>query len=209
MLEKTLESPLDSKEVQPVHPKGSQSWIFIGGTDAEAEAPILWPPDPKNWFLGKDPDPGKDWREEEKEMTEDEMIGWHHWLNGHEFEQALEGSEGQGNLLYYSPWGHRVRHHWLTGQQQQQLILPVHEIGYDSPSDEHCLIAGRKRAKAGKEWISFWLTNNSYLLLLMGNLFLLFGAPAMELILMTQGKPQPKIYKDHFSLEIINSKYLL
>ena len=86
VLEKTLESPLDSKEVQPVHPKGDQSWIFIARTDAEAGTPILWPPDAKNWLIWKDPDAGKDWRQEYKGMTEDEVIGWHHWLNGHEFE---------------------------------------------------------------------------------------------------------------------------
>ena len=88
VLEKTLESPLDCKEVKPVHPKGNQSWIFIGRTDAEAEAPILWPPDVKNRLIGKDPDTGKDWRWE-KGTTEDEMVGWHHRLNGHEFEQTL------------------------------------------------------------------------------------------------------------------------
>ena len=85
VLEKTLESPLDCKEIQPVYPKGNQSWVFIGRTDAEAEAPILWPPDEKNWLTGKDPDAGKDWRQEEKGKTEDEMVGWHPWLNGHEF----------------------------------------------------------------------------------------------------------------------------
>ena len=83
VLEKTLESPLDCKEVKPVHPKGHQSWIFIGRTDAEAETPILWPPDAKNWLIGKDPDAGKDRRWEEKGTTEDKMVGWHHWLNGH------------------------------------------------------------------------------------------------------------------------------
>ena len=86
VLEQTLESPLDSKEIKPVNPKGNQSWIFIGMTDTEAEAPILWPPDVKNWLSGKDPDAGKDWRQEEKGTTEDEMVGWHHRLNGHEFE---------------------------------------------------------------------------------------------------------------------------
>ena len=86
MLEKTLESPSDSKEIQLVHPKGNQSWIFIGRTDAEAETPILWPPDSKNWLIWKDPHAGKDWRLEEKGTTEDEMVGWHHELNGHEFE---------------------------------------------------------------------------------------------------------------------------
>ena len=86
VLEKTLESPLDCQEIQPVHPKGDQSWIFIERTDAEAETPILWPPDAKNWLIWKDPDAGKDQRQEEKGMTEDEIVGWHHWLNGHEFE---------------------------------------------------------------------------------------------------------------------------
>ena len=86
VLEKTLESPLDCKEIHPVHSKGNQSWIFIGRTDAEAEAPILWPPDAKSWLTGKDPDAGKDWRQEEKGTTEDEMVGWHHQLDGHEFE---------------------------------------------------------------------------------------------------------------------------
>ena len=103
VLEKTLESPLDSKEIKPVNPKGNQSWIFIGRTDAEA--PILWPPDAKNWLIGKDPDAGKDWRQGEKGMTEDEMFGCHHWLNGHEFEQALGDGGGQGSLSCCSPWG--------------------------------------------------------------------------------------------------------
>ena len=89
VLEKTLESPLDIKEIQPVHPKGYQSWLFIGRTDAKAETPILWPPDVKNWLIGKDPDSGKDWRQEEKGMTEDEMLGWHHRFSEHEFESTL------------------------------------------------------------------------------------------------------------------------
>jgi len=86
VLEKTLESPLDCREMQLVHPKGNQSWIFIGRTDVEAEIPILWPSDAKNWLIGKYPDAGKDWRREEKGTTEDEIVGWHHWPNGHEFE---------------------------------------------------------------------------------------------------------------------------
>ena len=105
VLEKTLESPLDCKEIQPVHPKGNQSWIFIGRTDAEAEAPILWPPDVKNWLIGKDPDAGNDWSWEEKGTAEDEMVGWHHRLDGHEFEQALGVGDGQGGLACCSPWG--------------------------------------------------------------------------------------------------------
>ena len=86
VLEKTLESPLDCKEIQPVHPKEDQSWVFIGRTDAETETPILWPPDAKSWLIGKDPDAGRDWGQEEKGTTEDEMAGWHHRLDGHEFE---------------------------------------------------------------------------------------------------------------------------
>ena len=86
VLEKTLESPLDCREIQLVHPKGDQIWVFIGGTDAEAETPVLWPPHAKSWLIGKDPDAGKDWGQGEKGTTEDEMAGWHHWLDGHEFE---------------------------------------------------------------------------------------------------------------------------
>ena len=118
-VEKTLESPLDCKEIKPVNPKGNQSWIFIESTDAEAETPILWSTDVKNWLFGKDPDAGKNWRQEEKETTEDEMIGWHHWLNGHEFEQAPGVGEEQGSLACCSPQGHSVRHDWATVQQQQ------------------------------------------------------------------------------------------
>ena len=107
VLEKTLESPLDSKEIKSVNLKGNQSWIFIARIDAEVEAPILWPPDVKSWFIGKDPEAGKDWGQEETGATEDEMIGWHHRLNGHEFEQTLGNSEGQGSLACHSPWGHK------------------------------------------------------------------------------------------------------
>ena len=108
VLEKTLGSPLDCKEIQPVHPKGDQSWVFTGRTDAEAETPILWPPDAKNWLIEKDLDAGTDWRrEEEKGTIEDEMVGWHHRLNGHEFKQALGVGDGQGSLACCSPWGHK------------------------------------------------------------------------------------------------------
>ena len=106
VLEKTLERPLDCKEFQPVSPKGNGSWIFIGRTDAEAEAPIVWLPDTKIRLIGKDPGDGKGWRQE-KGTTEDKMVGWYHWLNGHEFEQALENGEGQGSLAYCSPWGRK------------------------------------------------------------------------------------------------------
>ena len=97
-LKKTLESPLGCKEIHTVHPKGDQSWVFIGRTDVEAETPILWPPDAKSWFTGKDPDAGKDWGQEEKGTTEDEMVGWHRWLNGHGFGWTLGVVDGQGDL---------------------------------------------------------------------------------------------------------------
>ena len=104
VLEKTLESALDSKGSQPVHPKGNQSSIFIGRIDAEAETPVLWIPDAKNWLIWKHSDAGKDWRQEEKGMTEDEMVRWHHWLDEHEFEWALRVGDGQGSLACFSPW---------------------------------------------------------------------------------------------------------
>ena len=116
VLKKTLESPLDCKEIKPVHPKGNQSWILIGRTDTKAEAPILWPPDVKGRLIGKDPDILKDWGQEKKGETEDEMIEWDHRLNGHEFEQALGGGEGQESLACCSSWGHRVRHNLATEQ---------------------------------------------------------------------------------------------
>ena len=106
VLEKTLESPLDCKVIQPVHPKGDQSWVFIGRTDAEAETPVLWPPHVKNWLIGKDPDVGKDWGQEEKGMTEDEMVRWHHWLSGYGFGWTLAVGDVQGGLACCGSWGH-------------------------------------------------------------------------------------------------------
>ena len=104
LLEKTLGSPLHCKEIRPVNPKGNQSWIFIGRTNAEAETPILWPHDRKNWLIWKDSDAGKYWRQEKKDTTEDEIVRWHHWLNGHEFEQAPGVSDGQGSLPCCNTW---------------------------------------------------------------------------------------------------------
>ena len=124
VLEKILESPLRSKEIKWIHPKRNECWIFIGRTDAEAEAPILWPPDVKSWLIGKDPDVGKDWRQEQKWTTEDEMVGWHHRLNGHKFKQALGDGEGQGSLVCFSPWDHKEseRTEWLNNNSQ---LVPV------------------------------------------------------------------------------------
>ena len=107
VLEKTLVNPLDCKEIQPVHPKGNQSWMFIGRTDAEAKTPVLWPSNAKSWLIWKDPDAGKDWGQEEKGTTEDETVGWHHRLDGHEFEQALGDGDGQRSLVCCSPWGQK------------------------------------------------------------------------------------------------------
>ena len=107
VLEKTLESPLDCKEIHPVHPKGDQSWVFSGRTDVEAEIPIPWPPDAKSWLIGKDPVAGKDWGQEEKGTTEDEMVGWHHQHNGHGFEWTPGVGDGQGGLAYCDSWGHK------------------------------------------------------------------------------------------------------
>ena len=107
VLEKTLESPLDCKEIQPVHPKRDQSWVFIGRTYAEAETPILWPPHAKSWLIGKDPDAGRDWGQEEKGTTEDEMAGWYHRLNGHEFGWTPGVGDGQGGLACCNSWGHK------------------------------------------------------------------------------------------------------
>ena len=107
VLEKTLERPLDCKEIQPVHSEGDQPWDFFGGNDAKAETPVLWPPHAKSWLIGKDSDAGRDWGQEEKGTTEDEMVRWHHWLDRHEFEQAPEVGDGQGSLACCSPWGRK------------------------------------------------------------------------------------------------------
>ena len=127
VLEKTLESSLNCKEIQPVYPKGNQSWISIGRTDSEAETPVFWLPDAKNWLTRQDPDVGKDWRREEKGRIEDEMVGWHHCLDGHEFEKALGVGDGQGSLACCSPLGHKESDmtewlNWLT-YKYEYLIM--------------------------------------------------------------------------------------
>ena len=123
VLEKTLESPLDCQEIQPVHPKGDQSWVFFGRNDAKTEAPVLWPPHVKSWLIGKDPKAGKDWGQEEKRMTDDEIVGWHH--HGHEFELTLGCSEGQGSLACCNPWNCknlRWFSNWPTTKMLQQYV---------------------------------------------------------------------------------------
>ena len=125
MLVKTLESPLDNQEIKPVTPKVNQPWIFIGRT--EAEAPILWLSDGKSQLIGKDPDAGKHWGQKVKKATEDEMVGWHHRLNGHESEQTRGDSEGQGSLVCCSPWGHKELDttEWLNNKQLRALYSAV------------------------------------------------------------------------------------
>ena len=135
VLEKTLESPLNSKEIKQANPKGNQPWIVIGRTDVKAEAPVIWPPNAKSWHIWKDPDAGKDWGQEEKGMTEDEMVGWH-WLSGHEFERTLGDGEGQGGLACCSPWGPsesdttedwatRVAEQWDTASPGAVVLFPA------------------------------------------------------------------------------------
>ena len=119
VLEKTLASPLDCKDIKPVNPKGNQPSMFIGRTDAEAGAPILWQPDAKSWHIGKDPDAGRNWGQEEKGVTEDEMVGWHHWLSGHEFEQTPRDNEGKPDMLL-SKWGRKVGRDWVTEQPKNK-----------------------------------------------------------------------------------------
>ena len=135
VLEKTLESPLDCKEIQPVHSKGDQSWVFFGGNDAKAEALVLWPPHVNSWLIGKDSDAGRDWGQEEKGTTEDEMAGWHHWLNGHEFGWTPGVGDGQGGLGCCNSWGRREsdmteRLNWTeTVRRHDPYFAPVHS-GY-------------------------------------------------------------------------------
>ena len=147
MLEKTLESPLDCKKIQPVHPKGDQSWVFIGRTDAEAETPILWPPHAKSWLIGKDPDAGRDWGQEEKGMTEDEMAGWHHWLNGRslsELRELVMASEAWRAVIH----GVAKSQTWLSGWTELNSsawdpflyihwLMPLVGISYSALDGKH------------------------------------------------------------------------
>ena len=168
VLEKTLESPLDYKEIKLVNPKGNQPWIFIGRTDAETA--ILWPPDAKSQRMGKDPDAGKDWRREEKGMTEDEMVRWHHRLNRHEFEQTPGDGEGQESLVCCSPWGLRVGHDLVIEQQQQQLsawaaITNYHWLGGLKNRNlfPHSSRGQKPKIKALAGLISLWHEDDCFL----------------------------------------------
>ena len=154
VLKKTFESHLNCKEIKPVNPKRNQSWIFIGKTDAVAETPVVWPPDAKNWLIGKYPDAAKDWRWEEKGMTEDEMVGWHHWLNGHEFDQALEawraavhgGAKSQTGLSNWSDWLNSLREGFPGSSLVKNLPMLesqetwVRSLSWEDPLEEEMAI---------------------------------------------------------------------
>ena len=141
-LENTLESPLDCKEIQPVHSKGDQSWVFIGRTDAKAETPVLWPPHAKSWLIGKDSDAGRDWGQEQKGMTEDEMAGWHHWLDG--CESLNSGSwwwTGRSGVLRFIGW-QRVGHDWVTELNWTELRhLELTKVNWNRKK-ENCYMLG-------------------------------------------------------------------
>ena len=151
VVSKTLESPLDCKEIQPVHPKGNQSWIFTRRIDAESETLIFWLPDAKNWLIWKDPDAGKDWRQEEKGMTEDEIVGWHHWLDGHEFELAPGVGDGQGGLVSCNPWGRKESDmtEWLNWNELFYLVswvnvspTPNSQVEFLTPGSDSVTLFG-------------------------------------------------------------------
>ena len=141
VLEKTLETPLDCKEIQPVHPKGDQSWVFIGWTNAEAETLILWPPHAKSWLIGKDPDAGRDWGQEEKGMIEDEKAEWHHWLNGHEFRWTPGVGDGQGSLACCGSRGRRESDmtERLNWELLHCLVIRTITVFEDEQKSQECL----------------------------------------------------------------------
>ena len=138
-LEKTLESPLDCKEIQPVHPKGDQSWVFFGRNDAEAETPVVWPPHAKSWLMGKDSDAGRDWGQEEKGTTEDEMAGWNHWLDGRESEWTPGVGDGQGGLACCDSWAHKESNttEWLNWTELNELPTNISNASWNATSFHH------------------------------------------------------------------------
>ena len=140
VLEKTLEGPLDCKEIQPVHTEGDQPWDFFGRNDAEAETPVLWPPHVKSWLIGKDSDAGRDWGQEEKGTTENEMAGWHHWLDGRESEWTLGVGDGQGSLGCCASWARRVGHDWAPELNWMNVSMLLSPYLPAFPSPFKCLL---------------------------------------------------------------------
>ena len=159
VLEKTLESPLDCKEIQPVHLKGDQSWMFIGRMDAKAEVPILWLPDEKSWLIGKDPDAGKDWGQEEKGTAEDEVVGWHHWLSGHELQQTLGDDEGKGSMVCWGPWGCKESDttEWLNNNKSMENCRSPYSLGAALMSKLKCSYWD----SSAFSLILLWMKNNA------------------------------------------------
>ena len=148
MLEKTLQSPLDCKEIQPVHSKEDQPWVFFGRTDAKAETPVLWPPHEKSWLIGKDPDAGRDWGQEEKGMTEDEMAGWHHRLDGRDFEWTPGVGDGQGGLACCDSWGHKE---WDTTERLNWFWSSI--VSYSNKEDCDVKGTGKKLKSMRMIWL--------------------------------------------------------
>ena len=160
VLEKTLESPFNCKEIKPVHPKGNQPWIFTGRSDAKAETPVLWPPEVKNWLIGKDPDAGRDWGQEEKGTTEDEIVGWHHQLNEHEFEQASGVGEGKGSLAFCSPWGHEGSNmteqlNWYMAKKQFSLLMNMNSKFISNISANQMYHTQKSLMPGMQRWFNF------------------------------------------------------
>ena len=152
VLEKTLESPLDCKDIQPVHSKGDQSWVFFGGTDAKAETPVLWPPHAKSWLIGKDSDAGRDWGQEEKETIEDEMAGWHRRLYGRESEWTPGVGDGQGGMLQFMG-SQRIRHDWATELNWTELMTYGHLLDHRKS----------KRVPGKHLFLLYWLCQSLWL----------------------------------------------
>ena len=144
VLEKTLESPLDYKEIQPVHPRENQSFLFIGGSDLEVKIPVFWPPDANSWLIWKDPDVGKDWGQEEKGTIEDEMVGWHHWLNEHGFGCTSGAGDGQGGLACWGSWVTKSRARLSDWTELNWIFMEILQCTFPGfsgfyPFDLHCL----------------------------------------------------------------------
>ena len=156
---------MDCKGIQPVHPKWDQFWVFIGRTDAEAEAPILWPPEANSQFTGKDPDTGKDWREKKKRVTEDEMVGWHHWFNGQKLGQTMGYGEGQRSLAGYNPWRHKDLDMtwWLTTTNSWKLATNCYTfVSYQLCKKEYDYLQMNTNIFMWKQKKCSWIQSNSY-----------------------------------------------
>ena len=157
---KTLESPLESKEIQPVHSKGDQSWVFFGRTDAKAETPVLWTPHAKSWLIGKDPDAGRDWGHAEKGTTEDEMAGWHHWLDGHEFEWTPGVGDGQGGLACCNSWGPKESDttEWLNWTELIHIYVKLNNFAIYLKLTQYCRLTILQLKK--RNWVEISLRRN-------------------------------------------------